>query len=97
MDEPLPAGMFSPDEEAIILYARAAAVMAPITDELWSRLRQHFPLEHIMEIAFLVGLNQLVSRFHALVHTDVDDATSDQVQGGSCRVRLPPPPAPQMS
>ena len=93
MDDPLPAGMFAPDEEAIIRYARAAAVMQPITDDLWDALRACFPIPRIMEICFLVGLNQLVSRFHALVHTDVDEATSAQVVGPACPVRLPRPPA----
>lgn len=92
MDDPLPEGMFGPDEEAIIIYARASAVMQPITDDIWSALRQHFDTQDIIEIAFIVGLNQLVSRFHALAHTDLDEATTEQVRSGSCRVRLPPPP-----
>jgi hypothetical protein len=92
MDDPLPEGMFSPDLEAIIVFARASALMQPITDDIWSGLREHFDVKAIIEIAFIVGMNQLTSRFHALVHTDLDEGTSAQVQGGSCRVRLPTPP-----
>ena len=92
MDDPFPEGMFTPDEEAIIRYARAAAVMQPITDDLWNGLREHFSVKGVIEITFIVGMNQLTSRFHALVHTDLDEGTSGQLQGGSCRVRLPPPP-----
>jgi hypothetical protein len=93
MDDPLPEGLFSPDEEAIIVYARAAAAMQPITDDIWSGLREHFDVKSIMEICWIVGMNQLTSRFHALVLSDLDEGTSAQVAGGSCQVRLPTPPA----
>lgn len=92
LDDPLPAGLFSPDEEAIIVYARAAAVMAPITDDIWHGLREHFDVKAIMEICWIVGMNQLTSRFHQLVRTDLDEGTSAAVEGSACRLRLPPPP-----
>jgi hypothetical protein len=92
MDDPLPEGLFTPDEEAIIIYARSAAVMEPISDEVWDRLREHFSIQSIIEICFIVGMNQLTSRFHQLVLTDVDEETTAQVQGPSCRVRIPTAP-----
>lgn len=93
MDDPLPEGLFTPSEQAIIRFARASALMEPITDDMWEDLRRHFPIRNIIEISFLVGMNQLVSRLHALMHTDLDEATSTELQGGSCRVRLPTPPS----
>ena len=75
-------GAFTDDDTALLAHA----------DGLLPTVRAHFDVQRVMEICFLVGLNQLVSRFHALVHTDLDDETSEQVSGGSCRVRLPPPP-----
>jgi hypothetical protein len=87
----LPQGMFTPPQEAIIVYARTSTWFQPITDEIWNNLAQHFTQQQIMEISFTVGLDQLVSRFHATVQTDVDSATTDQLTG-SCPVALPPPP-----
>jgi len=86
MDDPLPPGMFSADEAAIIVYARTSALLQPITDEIYADLAAHFTDRQIREISFTVGLDQLVSRFHATVRTDVDKATVSQLEG-SCQVR----------
>ena len=92
LDDPLPPGMFTPAQEAIIVYARTSTWFQPITDEIWDDLARHFDEKQIMEISFTVGLDQLISRFHATVRTDVDTVTTDQLTG-SCPVALPPPPA----
>ena len=63
----------------------------PITDEIYANLARHFTTRQIMDISFTVGLDQLVSRFHATVQTDVDEVTTDQFKD-SCPVPLPPPP-----
>ena len=91
LDDPLPAGMFSPAEEAIIVFARTSTRMEPITDDIYRKLTEHFDTRQIMEISFTVGLDQLVSRFHATVRTDVDASTTDQL--ASCPVRLPAAPS----
>ncbi len=91
LSDPPPEGMFSPAEEAIIVFARTSTWMQPITDEIYERLSEHFDDQQIMEISFTVGLDQLVSRFHATVQTDVDSATTDQLT--SCPVTLPPAPS----
>ena len=91
LDDPLPTGMFSPAEEAIIVFARTSTRMEPITDEIYKNLSEHFDTQQIMEISFTVGLDQLVSRFHATVQTDVDAVTTDQLT--SCPVRLPAAPS----
>ena len=83
LDDPLPEGMFSPAEEAIIVYARASTWMQPITEDIWARLTEHFDTKQIIEISFTVGLDQLVSRFHATVHTDVDDTTAEATSDGT--------------
>ena len=90
LDDPLPEGMFSPAEAAIIVFARTSTRMQPITDEIYADLSAHFDTQQIMEISFTVGLDQLVSRFHATVRTDLDEATTDQLT--SCPVTLPPAP-----
>jgi alkylhydroperoxidase family enzyme len=77
LDGPLPDGMYTPAEQAIIRYARASARMEPITDEMWDGLRRHFSIQAIIELGFIVGLQQLTTRFHRLVLTDADvDATN---------------------
>lgn len=91
LDDPLPPGMFTPAQEAIIVYARTSTWFQPITDEIYANLAKHFDTQQIMEISFTVGLDQLVSRFHATVQTDLDSSTTDQLKG-SCPVALPPPP-----
>lgn len=92
LDDELPEGLFTPDEEAIIRFAQASARMHPISDEIWSGLRKHFDHQQIIELVFIVGMDQLVSRFHALVRTDLDESTSEQVNPATCRVRLPTVP-----
>ena len=90
MDDVPPDGMFSPDERAIIAFTKASALMEPITEQLWADLAAHFTTKQIMEISFTIGLDQLVSRFHATVRTDLDESTYDAV-AHSCKVRLPAP------
>ena len=92
MSDPFPEGLFPPDEAAIVVFARKSTLMQPIDNETWAALAEHFDVKQIMEISFTVGLNQLVSRFHAAVRTDVDGVTLDEVSN-SCPVRLPPTPA----
>ena len=91
LDDPLPEGMFTPPQAAIIVFARTSTWFQPITDEIWDELARHFDTRQIMDISFTVGLDQMVSRFHATVRTDVDCVTTDQLTG-SCPVALPPPP-----
>ena len=91
LDDPLPEGMFTPAQRAIIVYARTSTWFQPITDEIWDALAEHFDRKQIMDISFTGGLDQMVSRFHATVRTDLDSVTTDQL-AGSCPVALPPPP-----
>jgi alkylhydroperoxidase family enzyme len=90
LDDPLPEGMFSPAEEAIIGFARASTWMQPITDEIYKKMAEHFDTKQIMEISFTVGLDQLISRFHATVRTDLDEVTSEATN--ACAVRIPDAP-----
>jgi alkylhydroperoxidase family enzyme len=96
MDYPLPAEMFTPDEEAIIVFARKSALMQPIDDETYAALKAEFTVEQMMEICFIVGLDQMVSRMHALFLTDVDGKTLDQL-AGSCQVKLPEIPTAEVT
>ena len=89
--DPLPDGVYEPDEAAIVRYARASSRLEPITDELYASLREHFTEKQIIEICFTVGMSNMINRFHATFHTDVDDDTEEML-GAVCPVRLPPAP-----
>ena len=74
-DDPLPDGVYSPDEAAIVRFAQTSTRMAPISDELFADLSAHFDAQQMIELCFTVGNSGIVNRFHALFHTDLDAAT----------------------
>lgn len=89
-DDPLPEGVYAPNEAAIVRYARASTRLDPITDELYGQLAAHYPVEQMIEICFTVGMSNLVNRFHATFLTDVDETTRDAL-ADACPLPLPPP------
>lgn len=90
--DPLPEGMYPPDLAAIVRYSRASTLMQPITTELWTGLTDHFDTRQILDIVFVVGMDQIVSRMHAAILTEVDDHTLAEV-APSCPVPFPTVPA----
>ena len=76
-DDPLPAGVYRPEEAAIVTYAQRSSRLEPISDELYAELARHFDTKAIMEICFTVGMSNMVNRFHATFLTDVDAATCE--------------------
>ncbi len=82
-DDPLPAGVYQPDEAAIVDYARRSTRLEPIDDELYGRLSAHFSMQTIMELCFTVGMSNMINRFHATFLTEVDPETN-QVLAPSC-------------
>jgi alkylhydroperoxidase family enzyme len=91
VDEPLPDGLFSPEEAAIVRYAQASTAMRPITDELYAEMTRHFDTKQIMELWATVSLSNQVNRFHATFLTDVDD-TIMAALGASTPLPIPPRP-----
>ena len=89
--DPLPDGVFEPRHAAVVVFARKSTLMEPIDDETWANLTEHFDTKQIMEIIFTVGFDQMISRFHAAVRTDVDESTLETL-APSCPVQLPPTP-----
>jgi alkylhydroperoxidase family enzyme len=90
-DDPLPEGVFGPDEAAIVRYSQASTLMKPITDEIYADLSRHFDTQQIMELWQTVSLSNAINRFHATFHTDLDESTVEAV-GPSCPLPLPPRP-----
>ena len=83
LDDPLPDDVYDAAEQVAIEYARRSTRMEPIDDELYAELERHYPTEQIMELCFTVGLSNIVNRFHATFHTDLDDDTAEVFRDGS--------------
>jgi alkylhydroperoxidase family enzyme len=90
-DDPLPEGVYTAEEHAIIRYSRASTLMLPIDDDLYDALAQHLDAPQIVELCFVVGLSNMVNRFHATFLTPLDDTTK-AVLAESCPVPLPDQP-----
>jgi alkylhydroperoxidase family enzyme len=87
--DPLPAGVYEPDEAAVVRYARASTLMRPIDDELYGELARHFDTRQIIELCMTVGLSNQVNRFHATFLTNLDEAIGAAL-GANCPLPLPP-------
>ena len=90
-DDPLPDGVYEPDEAAIVRYAQRSTRMAPIDDATYAALADHLDQPRIIEVCFTVGLANVVNRFHATFLTDLDPWTLDAL-GPSCPLPFPSAP-----
>ena len=82
-DDPLPDGLYAPDEAAIVRYARRSSRLDPIDNATYGALREHFDESQIIEICLTVGLSNMINRFHATFLTTLDASTADAV-GPAC-------------
>jgi hypothetical protein len=89
-DDPLPEGLYSDEERAIVRYAQRSTRMEPIDDDTYAALAQFFDTEKIIELCLTVGLSNVVNRFHATFLTDLDTWAEDAL-GGSCPLSFPSP------
>ena len=87
-DDPLPDGVYTGAERAIVEYAQRSTRMVTIDQELYARLTTHFGQQQVIEICLTVGLSNLINRFHATFLTEVDDATNQSV-GPACAMPMP--------
>jgi len=89
-DDRPPAGLFTPSEDVIVRYARQSTLHIQIDDSLFAELSEHFRREQIMDLCLIVGLSNVVNRFHATFKTDVDQSTLDTILApGTCPIPLP--------
>ena len=88
VDDPLPEGLYEPEEAAIVRYSQKSTRMELIDDATYGALAAHFDTNQLIEICFTVGLSNVVNRFHATFLTDLDSSTI-QALGGSCPVPYP--------
>jgi alkylhydroperoxidase family enzyme len=89
-DDPLPEGVYSPSEAAIVRYAVQSTLRITIDDALFAELARHFSRQQIIDICLVVGQSNVVNRFHATFLTDVDASTIEAVLApGDSPIPLP--------
>ncbi len=96
-DDPLPQGVYSDAEAAIVRYAQRSTRKITIDDETYDELARHYRPEQLIDICLTVGLSNMVNRFHATFQTDLDEATLAAVEAGdaaagACAIPRPPQP-----
>lgn len=89
-DDPLPEGLYEPDEAAIVRYAQRSTRLDVIDDATYADLAEHFTVEQRIEICMTVGLSNLINRFHATFLTDLDPETQEAL-APSCPLAYPEP------
>jgi alkylhydroperoxidase family enzyme len=90
-DDPLPPGVYSDEERAIVGYARISTRRQSIDDALYTDLSTFLSTHQLIELCFTVGLANVINRFHATFLTDVDPETT-RALGDGCPLPLPEPP-----
>jgi alkylhydroperoxidase family enzyme len=90
-DDPLPDGVYEPDEAAIVRYAQRSTRLDSIDDDLYADLSEHFTTRQLIEICFTVGFSNMINRFHATFRTDLDPIIRAAV-GDSCPLAFPEVP-----
>ena len=96
-DDPLPDGVYSEAETAIVRYAQRSTKMLSIDDTTYQALTKHFSIQQIIEICLNVGLAQITNRFNATFLSDVDDYILEANKragdaAGACPIYYPPMP-----
>ena len=94
-DDPLPDGVYSEAEAAIIRYAQRSTKVLTIDETTYQALAKHFSIQQMIEICLNVGLAQITNRFNATFLSDIDDyiLEANKRAGGTaepCPVHLMP-------
>ncbi|GEM_PF-567724 len=96
-DDPLPDGVYSEAEAAIVRYAQKATKTLSIDDATYEALATYFSVQQMIEICLNVGLAQITNRFNATFLPEVDtyileaNEQADHV-AGACPIPYPPMP-----
>lgn len=94
LEDPLPDGVYAPEEAAIVRYARKLTRLEPIDDATYSDLTRHFDERQIIDLCLTIGISNMVNRFHATFQTDVDESTLGEVEAGNTEPGMCPIPLP---
>jgi alkylhydroperoxidase family enzyme len=96
-DDPLPHGVYSPAEAAVIKYAQRSTRGLAIDASTYRALAEHFSAPQIIDICLNVGLSQITNRFNATFLPDVDEIFMTSNQAAYANMAGPPleyPPKP---
>jgi alkylhydroperoxidase family enzyme len=93
--DPLPDGVYTPAEAAIVRYAQKTTRLEPIDDELYADLAKYFSKQQLVDLCLTVGLSNMINRFHATFRTDIDDVTTNEVEAGDALHGACPIPRPK--
>jgi alkylhydroperoxidase family enzyme len=96
-DDPLPDGVYSEAEAAIVRYAQRSTKVLSIDDTTYQALAKHFSIQQMIEISLNVGLAQMTNRFNATFLSDVDEYILEANKragdaAGACPIHHPPMP-----
>ncbi|MHB8576564.1 MAG: carboxymuconolactone decarboxylase family protein [Dehalococcoidia bacterium] len=97
-DDPLPEGVYTEAEAAIIRYSQRSTREITIDHETYAAMARHYGPRQLIDICLTVGLSNMVNRFHATFLTDLDAETLAAVEAGDAAVgacALPRPPRPE--
>lgn len=94
LTEDPPEGVYTDKEAALVKYARVSSETISIDDELYAEISSHYGTEALMEVWAVVGVSNMINRFHATFHTDVDQEVLDAVEAGDAEFGACPLPAP---
>src|SRR5207249_3295979 len=89
--------LYDAAEAAIVRYAQRSTREVVVDDETFADLAGHFAPRQLIDICLTVGLSNMVNRFHATFHTDLDEETLAAVEAGdaaarACALPRPAPP-----
>jgi alkylhydroperoxidase family enzyme len=96
-DDPLPEGVYSPAEVAVVRYAQRSTRGLAIDAATYRTLAEHFSTPQIIDICLNVGLSQITNRFNATFLPDVDEAfttSNDEAYAGMGGPPVAYPPKP---
>lgn len=96
-DDPLPEGVYTESEAAIVRYAQVSTSSIFISDEVYGDLAKRYTDEQIVEICMVVGLSNTVNRFHATFLTDVDEETTEANSQADARAETCTLPRPSVA
>jgi hypothetical protein len=96
-DDPLPDGVYSEAEAAVVRYAQRSTRMLGIAEPTYQALAKHFSVQQMIDICLNVGLAQITNRFNATFLSDIDDYIREANEkadrtAGACLIHYPPPP-----
>ncbi len=92
--DPLPDGIYAPAEAAVVRYAQKSTWLKPIDDGTYGDLAAHFSKEQIIDLCLIIGISNMINRFHATFQTDVDASTLAEVEAGNATPGVCPIPLP---